>query len=113
MKLPARKIASRILLAIFLPMLVLSSVHVHKTMTAPDTECVKCVHHQCHGHFTQQWGESHPCLLCQFLTLSFFGTAALAVILYSKSYKNISFQHQHKVYVDVMGLPALRAPPYV
>ncbi len=113
MKLPARKIASRILLAIFLPMLMLSSVHVHKTTIAPDTECAQCVHHQCHGHLTQQWGGSHPCLLCQFLTLSFVVTTAIVVTYYNNSNKKLYSHHQHKVYVDVMGLPALRAPPYV
>ena len=62
-----RHIASWVLLAVFLPMLLLSSFHIHETGETVKTECTDCVHHNCHGHLTQvaSWG-------CVLLRLSPF-----------------------------------------
>ena len=65
-----RHIASWMLLAVFVPMLLLSSVHVHETGETIETECADCVHHNCHGHLTAMATWAHDCVLCQFLTFS-------------------------------------------
>lgn len=66
-----RYIASWILLAVFLPTLLLSSLHIHHESETYEDSCTECVHHQCHGHLSQLADTMHHCVLCQFLTLTF------------------------------------------
>ncbi|MBQ9525609.1 MAG: hypothetical protein IJR69_10905 [Bacteroidaceae bacterium] len=76
-----RYIASWVLLTVFLPTLLLSSLHIHH-VSEDETSCTACVQHQCHGHLSQFSGSLHHCVLCQFLTLSFVaGTAGTVVFL--------------------------------
>ena len=74
-----RYIASWVLLAVFLPTLLLSSLHIHH-VSEDETSCTACVQHQCHGHLSQLSDSLHHCVLCQFLTLSFMATAAGNVV---------------------------------
>lgn len=108
-----RRLASWILLAVYLPVLVLSSVHVHKAEWAGETECAECVHHQCHGHLTQYAGELHQCVLCQFLTLSYpLATTLLLVSFFPEGRLHYTtatcVSHSCK-----SGPVGLRAPPTV
>lgn len=64
--------AARILLAVFLPMLLLSSAHLHLQETAaPTTECYACEHHLHHDGHISTAQHLQKCVLCQFLTLPF------------------------------------------
>lgn len=108
-----RYIASWLLLAVFLPMLVLSSVHIHESGSLLEDECHECVHHHCHGHLGELTTTIHACVLCQFLTLSFITTGFLAVVLYKKVYKTHFAQQQSNIHPEVCGIPLLRAPPFV
>ena len=107
-----RYIASWILLAVFLPMLVLSSLHVHH-VEADDASCTACVQHQCHGHLSQLSDSMHHCVLCQFLTLSFITTGLLAVVYYKKVNRIHFAQLQSDIHFEEYGIPQLRAPPFV
>ena len=108
-----RHIASWILLAVFVPMLILSSIHVHEIAKSSDSECNECVQHRCHGHVGEQTAAVHACVLCQFLTLSFVPAAVFAVVIINKVSK-IHFAHrQSDIRFDVCGIPTLRAPPFV
>ena len=73
-----RKIAARLLLAVFLPMLLLSSLHVHPSGLSADS-CTECVDHHCGGHLGQKAPSLHDCVLCQLLTLPML-SAAVAVV---------------------------------
>lgn len=65
-----QQIASRVLLAVFLPMLLLSSFHTHSVQLSPaDEECADCVQHHCTGHIGQLGATMHECVFCQFLSL--------------------------------------------
>ena len=75
-----RHIASWLLLAVFLPMLLLSSFHFHENHVSEQTECTECVAHHCHGHFSQLSDSMHHCVLCQFLTLTFVAGSVCAVV---------------------------------
>ena len=88
-----RHLASWLLLAVFLPMLVFSSLHVHEgTVSQAEKECTDCIHHRssdgrlpsknCHAHLTQTATWAHDCVLCQFLTLTMLTAAAAAVTVY-------------------------------
>ena len=88
-----RHLASWLLLAVFLPMLVFSSLHVHEGAASQAAkECTDCIHHRssdgrlpsknCHAHLTQTATWVHDCVLCQFLTLTMLTAAAAAVTVY-------------------------------
>ena len=76
-----RHIASWMLLAVYVPMLVFSSLHIHESHASTDTECAECVAHQCHGHIAQTDVSPDDCVLCQFLSLT-FTAAATAVVAF-------------------------------
>ena len=107
-----RHIASWVLLAVFLPMLILSSVHVHETTTSIDYECSGCVQHHCHGHLGEMTTSMHACVLCQFLTLSFVAAAVFAVVLYNKVNEIHFAQRRSNILLKACGVITLRAPPF-
>ena len=106
-----RHIASCLLLAVFMPMLLLSSVHVHETAETIETECADCVHHSCHGHMTVTATWSHDCVLCQFLTLTLLTAAAMAVTVYVHVCKINYAQSLFGFRADSCGTIVTRGPP--
>ena len=107
-----RHIASWLLLAVFVPMLVFSSLHVHEDGVAPAlTECADCVHHSCHGHLMQMATWTHDCVLCQFLTLTFVATAAVTLFVFHKVVSSGIDAQRLNVCVAYSGIVGLRAPP--
>ena len=108
-----RHIASWVLLAVFLPMLIMSSVHVHETTESLDYECSGCVQHHCHGHIAQLPVSMHACVLCQFVSLPFLAAVIFAVVFYNKVYSINYAQHQSRFQLDACGIITLRAPPVV
>ena len=108
-----RYIASWVLLAVFLPMLILSSVHVHESGGLFEEECNECVHHHCHGHLGELTTTIHACVLCQFLTLSFVTTGFLIVVYYRKLNRTHFVQRHCDICTEACGIPLLRAPPFV
>ncbi|MCR5180979.1 MAG: hypothetical protein K6C30_07170 [Bacteroidaceae bacterium] len=107
-----RHIAAWLLLAVFVPMVVLSSVHVHKERVAvATTECADCVHHNCHGHMTTMPHWSHDCVLCQFLTLTFLVPTTVCITYINKVVDEKSDAQRRNVCVAHSGIVGLRAPP--
>ena len=107
-----RQIASWLLLAVFVPMLVFSSLHVHEDGdSVAVTECADCLHHSCHGHLTQIATWTHDCLLCQFLTLTFVATAAVTLLITFKVFSSRIDAQRRNVCVAYSGIVGLRAPP--
>ncbi len=71
------------MLAVFVPMLVFSSLHVHEGGTSSaGAECTDCVEHCCHGHLSQMASWTHDCVLCHFQTLTMLTAAVIAVAVY-------------------------------
>ena len=108
-----RHIASWLLLAVFVPMLILSSLHVHEQVQKNIVDCKECVDHHCHGHLTQLSMSMDDCVLCQVLMLTVVAGAALAVVFYRKSFVFHFAQPQCDVRLEALGIPTLRAPPTV
>ena len=107
-----RHIASWWLLAVFVPMLLFSSLHIHEDGgAAAGTECADCVHHNCHGHLTQMATWTHDCVLCQFLTLTFVATAAVTLLIVHKVVSSRSDSLRRNVCATYSGIVGLRAPP--
>jgi len=108
-----RYYSSLVLLAVFLPILVLSSFHVHPEAHLDGNHCEECLHHIPHsGHFSSLSVCSFDCVLCQFLTLPFL-VGALVVLTTPLFCSTFSFclVCQHAV-SDVEGCIRLRAPPF-
>ena len=75
-----RHIASWTLLAVFVPLLLFSSIHIHESHDSAQTECDDCATHHCHGHIIQTELSFCDCVLCQFLSLSFVAARVAAII---------------------------------
>lgn len=106
-----RHIASWVLLAVFVPMLLLSSLHVHHQGETSEQSCTECVHHHCSGHFTQLIPTIHQCLLCQFVTLPFIAVAAVSLFFLDRAYRVNVEARRHHVSMTHLGIVCLRAPP--
>ena len=106
-----RHIASWLLLAVFVPMLLLSSVHIHETGETIATECADCVHHSCHGHMTATPHWAHDCVLCQFLTLTMLAAAVMAVTVYVHVCKKYHAQPLCGYHAACCGIIVTRGPP--
>ena len=106
-----RQIASWVLLAVFLPMFLLSSIHVHEGGVTTTTECADCMQHNCHGHLMQLSSWSHECVLCQFLTLTFAAAVAVALVFINKVVRVRIDALQRQVCAAHSGIVGLRAPP--
>ena len=76
-----RLIASRVLLAVFLPMLFFASLHIHPAQSLTGDECTECINHHCGGHIGQQTLSIHDCVLCQMMTLPMIAAAVVTVLL--------------------------------
>ena len=107
-----RQLAAWVLWAVFVPMLVFSSLHVHEKSAANAiAACADCVHHSCHGHLSPTASWAHECVLCQFLNFSFLATAAVVLIYYNKVTGDASCACQRHVCATHSGTIGLRAPP--
>ncbi len=108
-----RQMAAWILLAVFLPMLILSALHIHQAPSAEEDSCTACTKHHCHGHLAPQTASFHQCVLCQFLSLTFV-TAAISVVVCFHPKSKINFaQYCQATRLTYCGLISLRAPPAV
>ena len=75
-----RRRAARVLLAVYIPMLLLLSLHVHHQRMAETVYCYQCAHHQPHaGHITALQDALHDCLLCQLQSEAFMAADEVGV----------------------------------
>ena len=98
------------LLLVFVPMLLISSLHVHHEEQIAKHDCKECVSHNCAGHLLPQGDSMHTCVLCQFLTMSFL--TAVGISAFSASITKISYNdRQNSLVLDVYNLSIPRGPP--
>jgi hypothetical protein len=100
------------MLAVFVLMLILSSLHVHYQDTLAEQDCMECVHHHCNGHLTQLATSMHQCVLCQFLTLPFLAVVVAAFVIINRVCKVAVDARRRHVVMACLGIVGLRAPPY-
>ena len=115
MKSPKQHIASWLLLLAFMPMWLVSSVHIHNKHSDTlnvDTDCYNCVHKSpCAGHLNLNGEHSHNCVLCQFMCMNYAPNES------ARFYIFVADNNDYKVYnipfssTSVVGLPQFRAPP--
>ena len=106
-----RHIASWLLLAVFVPMLLLSSVHVHEE-TPMKAVCDACVHHHCSGNIGLLADSMHDCVLCQFLTLPKLLAAFTTFVLYLSVFKVLRVDRLFFDYSVTHDIIVTRGPPF-
>lgn len=107
-----RHISAVVLLAVFLPMFMLSSFHVHPEAHSDGESCEECVHHLPHaGHISNLTVCSFDCVLCQFLTLPFL--LAPVVVFKAKEFLHTAplYPTKQSVVSGEGGFVFGRAPP--
>ncbi|MBR1595134.1 MAG: hypothetical protein IJ726_07350 [Phocaeicola sp.] len=81
-----RKISAWILLSVFIPMLIASSLHIHGGEVTMNDSCHECINHIPHsGHLIAGHMGLHSCILCQFLSIAYLAASSTAVVLFSAS----------------------------
>lgn len=107
-----RRIASWVLLSVFVPMMVLVSLHHHGFHTDVEHTCVQCEHHVPHaGHISAQTVSHGDCVVCQFTTLSYLPSLSVA---YSPNLCPITADVVWQTFLFVavhVGSHSSRAPP--
>lgn len=109
-----RQWSAWILLAVFVPMVLMSSLHHHESKDSMEVFCYECLHHIHHaGHLTTEQASVDHCVLCHFLSLTFFAAAALVLGILVQP---VSMVHPFPVSIRILehaGKPSTRAPPFV
>lgn len=109
-----RQWSAWILLAVFVPMVLMSSLHHHESNGTAEVSCYECLHHIHHaGHLTAGQESIDHCVLCQFLSLSFFAAVAFVLGIWVQP---VFMIHSFPVSIRILehaGKPSPRAPPFV
>ena len=101
-----RHIASIVLLATYLPMVVLSSLHVHHETIDAHDDCQQCV-----GHIEEAHHHDNDCLFCTFLGQSYLVQDEGQTAVIFPAAECISMPTPTMVPQLLHGVAQLRAPP--
>ncbi len=74
-----RQLSAWLLLSVFIPMMVVSALHVHPSVCVDEQMlCDACIHHLPHGgHITTNAGHLNECVVCQVMTIGFLPAVGL------------------------------------
>ena len=100
------KLSAWLLLWVFVPMVVLSSVHVHHETIDAHDDC-----RQCAGHIEEAHHHDHDCLYCDFLGQSYLVQDEGQQVALFPAAECISVPTQSVVKQLHHGVAQLRAPP--
>jgi len=107
-----RRLSAWLLLLVFVPMMVATSLHVHDVAALSVAECEQCLHHVHHdGHIGTYAENIHDCVLCQFANLPFIAaTAVLFTVTFA--YGRVEYaSFCANVRVGVFNVKSVCAPP--
>jgi len=109
-----RRWAAWVLLAVFVPMLMMSSLHHHNAPGALQTVCPQCLHHIHHsGHLAAEQAGIDNCVLCQFQSLPFVAAVVIELGLVVRRFCCPLILSESACLSVYSGIPATRAPPYI
>jgi hypothetical protein len=109
-----RHISSYILLAVIVPMMLMSWLHVHDEDAHSGTvDCIDCLHHVHHSHISTYDAELGTCLLCQFLTIAYTPSPSLDFDWIVWQVGNEWQQLYMFVVAHAIQLKSLRGPPSI
>ena len=102
-----RNIAAWVLLSVFVPMMMLSAVHIHKPAADETASCVECAHHVNHP------GHLDDCVLCQFLSLVYTPAAVIQAVIFVALTTMASVGCIQMVAGEAGHIKSTRAPPFM
>jgi hypothetical protein len=114
-KMLQRRLSAWALLMVFVPMLLLSSLHHHHQVPMDtETACYACLHHIHHdGHVSNTANQVDNCVLCHFHSLPYLSGASVVFQSY------ISVVHHTTAFLPSVctavfcGIRSTRAPPSI
>ena len=108
-----RRIYSWLLLSVFLPIMILSSIHVHEDISAgiSCSDCINNIPHQ--GHISLDSVHLHDCLLCQFASLPFVVSAFVLISIIPCGNVITYVEPSAKLLFATCRHHSPRAPPFV
>lgn len=105
-------VLASVLLAVFLPMVIISSIHVHHVDSVDNDLCVKCVRHVPHAtHFSAHIVKFEHCLFCHFMSLVFMAAAIAGIALYKIFVPLITASVRENAPQPVLAGTSPRGPP--
>lgn len=107
-----RRLSAWLLLLVFVPVMVATSLHVHGYEGVSIAECDQCLHHVHHsGHFNVYADHMVDCVLCQFAALPFVTATAVSVAI-AVGFHLVAYAYILKVAsLGVCDVKSTRAPP--
>ena len=107
-----RRVAAWVLLAVFLPMLLLASAHHHEPQASYDVACYACLHHLPHsGHLSAGSATGLSCVLCHFLSLPYVAAIVLAAIVFTDARRRMVLRNTPVGTGACHDTITLRGPP--
>lgn len=104
---------ARLLMAVFVPLLLLSSMHHHPAVVSDETVCVECVHHTPHnGHLSAQATAIHDCVLCQFQSIVYLTTSVVVLLSFTPIHVANNTERAAFCQLCPVGSISSRAPPF-
>ena len=101
---------ARLLLAVFLPMLIATTLHTHEAVQGD--VCVECVNHTPHaGHLSVSNHLLDDCVLCQLCALPYLAATITVFTSYCLIRKTLLLTDEHSVQSLYAVCPTLRGPP--
>lgn len=101
-----RHIAAIVLLATYLPMVMLSSLHVHHESADTNDNCLHCV-----GHYEAQHHHHSDCQYCNFLSLNYLSQDHGQRTTLQPSHATFATHESAPINGSHHGVALLRAPP--
>lgn len=106
-----RRLAAWLLLSVFVPMMVMAVLHSHESSSGV-VSCADCDHHVAHsGHINILGNHDCNCLLCQFTSIVFLGSAAVDIAILMAATRQQDVLILSTPIKGTERLPNLRAPP--
>lgn len=101
-----RHIASIVLLATYLPMVIQSSLHIHHETIDELDKCLECA-----GHFETNHHHQHDCQFCHFLNLNYIVQTSEQSTFTFLSTDRLHTSNVEQIEIQHYGVSLLRAPP--
>ncbi len=101
-----RHIASVVLLAAYLPMVLLSSLHIHHETVDISDDCTQCA-----GHIESHHQHNSDCQYCHFLSLDYLGEAGGLSEATTPGKETIAIAEPSPMVLPSYGVSLMRAPP--
>ena len=101
-----RHIASILLLATYVPMVTLSSLHIHHDTMDIRDNCLQCA-----GHFDNHHHHQHDCLYCNFMSQHYVGQPMSLPDVVLPFAERIICTDVKGAEARGLGVAMLRAPP--